>query len=70
MVARSHPYMHRRLSRDRPAWTTAQQISDLADFLWAEMGTLVLDQKGIEQDYDFDLDFEPERRGPSPEGAT
>lgn len=38
-----------------------QDMDVLADFLWTELDRPVLNQTGLTGDYDFLLDFEPER---------
>jgi uncharacterized protein (TIGR03435 family) len=48
----------------------AQEIDVLAGFLWSEMDRLVFDETGLKDEYDFDLDFEPERREPSSETSN
>jgi uncharacterized protein (TIGR03435 family) len=48
----------------------AQEIQILADFLWSEIGIPVVDQTGLKEEYDFVLDFEPERRDVSVESSS
>jgi uncharacterized protein (TIGR03435 family) len=42
-----------------------QAMDALADFLWTELERPVFNQTGLREEYDFDLDFQPERHDPS-----